>query len=80
MCRTEYIIPVKMLYIQMHRIDYDFYMCIIAHGLLFAMWLKNCSYGITSAVLTHGLAGQLPVVPRSQGPMLIYECCVQHVF
>jgi hypothetical protein len=28
-----------------------------------------------SAVLTHGHAGKLP-----GGPMLIYVCCVQHVF
>jgi hypothetical protein len=30
---------------------------------------------LTSAVLTHGNAGQLP-----GGPMLIYVCCVWHVF
>ena len=35
---------------------------------------------VPSAVLTHGYTGQLPGAPRTHGHMLIYVCCVQHVF
>ena len=34
-----------------------------------------------SAVLTHGHVGQLPAGPHEhRDPMLIYVCCIQHVF
>jgi len=35
---------------------------------------------VGSAVLVHGHAGQLPGGPTSFGAMLIYVCCVLHVF
>jgi len=33
-----------------------------------------------SAVYTHGHVGQLPGAHEHRGAMLIYVCCVQHVF
>ena len=35
---------------------------------------------MVSAILTHGHTGQFPGVPTNTGAMLIYVCCVQHVF
>ena len=39
-----------------------------------------CVKGGCSAVLAHGHVGQLPGDPQAQAPMLIYICCVRHVF
>jgi hypothetical protein len=75
----KWVIEISAGYILMGRRERGCVLCTLEDGFYInKIWLMHVPNH--SAVLTHGHAGQFPGGPMSIGAMLIYICCVQHIF